>query len=157
MRRFFACECSGCRGYRVQFEDMRYQTARAISHLKGFYFAPETMRFFGAKITHFYPLKNGGAVFFSTMKGGFEDCARVRTFVVYCPYGYLVNDCATDNRPTVTAKSLKAFEHARTVGAYDFLISSECDCHGCQSDRQGLREIEDAEICISCPTHCGGE
>jgi hypothetical protein len=156
MRSFFACECSGCRGYRVQFEDMRYNTARAVESLNGYYFSSGAMRFFGAKITHFYPLEKGGAVFFSTMKGS-EEGTRVRTFVVYCPYGNLVNDCATDNRPTVTAKSLKAFEHARTVGAYDFLVSSECGCHGCQIDRDGLREIEDAEICISCPTHCAGE
>jgi hypothetical protein len=157
MRKFFACECDGCRGYRVNFEDMRYQTARVISHLKGFYFAPETMRYFGAKITHFYPLEKGGAVFFSTMKGGFEDCARVRTWVTYCPYGHLVEDLETEKRPSVTAKSLKAFEDLRKNGAFDSLISFKCSCHGCQIDRDGLREIEDAEICIECPTHCAGE
>jgi hypothetical protein len=157
MRSFFACECSGCRGYRVQFEDMRYNTARAVESLKGYYFSEGALRYFGAKITHYYPLENGGAVFYSTMKGGFEDCARVRTWVTYCPYGHLVEDLETDKRPPVNAKSLKAFEDLRKNGAFDSLNSFKCSCHGCQIDREGLREIEDAEICIDCPTHCGGE
>jgi hypothetical protein len=157
MRRFFACECDGCRGYRINFEDMRYQKDRAVESLKGHYFSEGALRYFGAKITHFYPLKNGGAVFFSTMKGGFEDCARVRTWVTYCPYGNLVDDCETESRPSVTAKSLKDFEDYRRDGAFDSLISFKCSCHGCQIDRQGLREIKDAEICIDCPTHCAGE
>ena len=156
MRNFFACECSGCRGYRVQFEDMRYNTARAVESVKGFYFSAGALRYFGAKITHYYPLENGGAVFYSTMKGGFEDCARVRTWVTYCPYGHLVNDLETEERPSVTAKSLKTFEYLRVSGEFD-LVSSRCSCHGCQIDREGLREIEDAEICIECPTHCAGE
>jgi hypothetical protein len=156
MRKFFACECAGCRGYRVQFEDMRYQTARAVSHLNGFYFSPETMRYFGAKITHYYPLEKGGAVFFSTMSG-FEDGTRVRTWVTYCPYGHLVEDLENEKRPSITAKSLKAFEDLRKNGAFDSLISFKCSCHGCEIDRDGLREIKDAEICIECPTHCGGE
>jgi hypothetical protein len=156
MRTFFACECSGCRGYRVQFEDMRYQTARAISHLEGFYFAPETMRFFGCKITHFYPLKSRGAVFFTTNKAGFEHSdGKERVWVVYCPYGKLLDDLKTELRPKVTAKSLKEFEEIRINGGFDELVK-HCVCHGCKIDRQGLREIEDAEICIDCPTHCGG-
>jgi hypothetical protein len=136
---------------------MRYNTARAVESLKGYYFSEGALRYFGAKITHYYPLENGGAVFYSTMKGGFEDCARVRTWVTYCPYGHLVEDLETDKRPPVNAKSLKAFEDLRKNGAFDSLNSFKCSCHGCQIDREGLREIEDAEICIDCPTHCGGE
>jgi hypothetical protein len=157
MRKFFACECDGCRGYRVNYEDMRYNTARAIESLKGYYFSAGAMRYFGAKITHFHPLKKGGAVFYSTMKGGFEDGARVRTWVMFCPYGHLVDDCESEKRPPVNAKSLKAFEDLRMNQTFDLMIDYRCICHGCQIDREGLREIEDAEICIECPTHCAGE
>jgi hypothetical protein len=157
MRKFFACECSGCRGYHLQFESMRYNTARAISHLEGFYFTPETMRFFGSKITNFYPLESRGAVFFTTNKAGFEHSdGRERAWVVYCPYGKLLDDLKSEQRPKVTAKSLKEFEEIRINGGFDELVKS-CKCHGCEIDREGLREIKDAEICIECPTHCAGE
>lgn len=157
MRKFFACECSGCRGNRVQFEDMRYQTARAISHLEGFYFAPETMRFFGSKITHFYPLESRGAVFFTTNKAGFDDSdGRTRAWVVYCPYGKLLDDLKSELRPKVTAKSLKEFEEIRINGGFDYIVN-QCICHGCRIDTANWRGVHDAEICIGCPTHCAGE
>ena len=157
MRKFFSCECSGCRGYHVQFEDMRYQTARAISHLEGFYFSPETMRFFGSKITHFYPLESRGAVFFTTNKAGFDDSdGRVRAWALYCPYGKLIDDLKMKDRPKVTAKSLRYFETFRSSGAFDYLVR-QCVCHGCRIDQANWRNVHDVEICIGCPTHCAGE
>jgi hypothetical protein len=141
----------------VQFEDNRYNSYRAIESVKGYYLSAGAMRFFGARVSNFYPLENGGAVFFLTQKAGFDDSlGRVRSWVTYCPYGHLVNDLETEERPSVTAKSLKTFEYLRVSGEFD-LVSSRCSCHGCQIDREGLREIEDAEICIECPTHCSGE
>ena len=157
MRKFYACECDGCRGYRVQFEDMRYQSARASQSVKGHYFNESNMRFFGCKITNFYPLESRGAVFFTTTKSGFEDSeGRQRVWAVYCPYGNLLDDLKTEQRPKVTAKSLREFEEIRRNGGFDELVK-HCVCHGCTIDREGLREIKDAEICIECPTHCGGE
>jgi hypothetical protein len=115
------------------------------------------MRFFGSRVSNFYPLESRGAVFFLTQKAGFDDSAgRVRVWAVYCPYGNLLDDLKTEQRPKVTAKSLKEFQEIRINGGFDELVR-HCVCHGCTIDRDGLRDILDAEICISCPTHCGGE
>ena len=157
MRAFFACECDGCKGYRVQFEDNRYNSYRAIESVKGHYLSAGAMRFFGSRVSNFYPLESRGAVFFLTQKAGFDDSAgRVRVWAVYCPYGNLLDDLKTEQRPKVTAKSLKEFQEIRINGGFDELVR-HCVCHGCTIDRDGLRDILDAEICISCPTHCGGE
>jgi hypothetical protein len=157
MRKFFSCECSGCRGYRVQFEDNRYNSYRAIESVKGHYLSAGAMRFFGSRVSNFYPLESRGAVFFLTQKAGFEDSqGRVRSWAVYCPYGNLLDDLKTDLRPKVTAKSLRDFQEIRINGGFDELVK-HCVCHGCQIDRNGWRDIKDAEICIDCPTHCAGE
>ena len=156
MRKYFACECDGCRGYRINFEDMRYQSARAVESVKGHYFSAGAIRFFGVKVSHFFPLQNSGAVFFQTMRGGFDDSPRVRAWVVYCPYGNLVDDLASEYREPVTAKGLRGFMRQLERGEFD-QIAKLCKCHGCDIDRDGLRNIPDAEICISCPTHCAGD
>ena len=157
MRKFYACECDGCRGYRVQFEDNRYNSYRAIESVKGHYLSAGAMRFFGSRVSNFYPLESRGAVFFLTQKAGFDySDGRNRAWVVYCPYGHLVDDLETEQRPRVTAKSLKEFQDMRASGGFDE-IAKGCKCHGCEIDREGLREIKDAEICIDCPTHCAGE
>lgn len=156
MRKFFACECDGCRGYRINFEDMRYQSARAVESVKGHYFSAGAVRFFGVKVTHFYPLQNSGAVFFQTLKSSFGDSPRVRSWVVYCPYGNLVDDLSTDDRLLVTDKGLRGMLRQLERGEFD-TIAKLCTCHGCQIDRAGLRDIPDAEICLECPTHCAGE
>ena len=155
MRKFFACECDGCRGYRINFEDMRYNKARAIESVKGYYFSSGAIKFFGVKVSHFFPLVNGGAVFFQTMRSGFDDSARVRAWAVYCPYGNLVDDLATEYREAVTAKGLRELLQQRDIGKFDEL-SRLCKCHGCEIDRAGWRDSADSEICIECPTHCGG-
>lgn len=155
-RNFFACECDGCRGYRLNFEDMRYNKARAVESVKGHYFSAGAIRFFGVKVSHFFPLQNSGAVFFQTMRAGFDDSPRVRSWAVYCPYGNLVDDLSTDDRLIVTAKGLRELLQQLERGEFD-TIARLCSCHGCQIDREGLRDIPDAEICIECPTHCAGE
>ena len=156
MRKFYSCECDGCRGYRVQFEDMRYQHVRAIESVKGHYLSPNAMKFFGSRVSNFYPLANGGAVFFLTQNSGFENSPRVRSWVVYCPYGNLVDDMPSDDRLIVSAKSLRDLHKLRAEGFF-YGVAGSCKCHGCEIDRDGLRDIPDAEICIDCPTHCAGE
>jgi len=153
MRKFYACECDGCCGYRIQFQDMQYQSERAVQSVKGFYLTPNTMKFFGSRVSNFYPLANGGAVFFLTQNSGFENSPRVRSWVVYCPYGNLVQDMPSDDRLIVSAKSLSDLHKLRAVGFF-YGVSDSCKCHGCEIDRADLRNIPDAEICIECPTHC---
>ena len=156
MRKFFSCECDGCRGYRINFEDMRYNKARAIESVKGYYFSAGALAYFGVKVSHFFPLQNSGAVFFQTLKSSFGDSPRVRSWVVYCPYGNLVDDLASEDRLLVTAKGLRGMLRQLERGEFD-QVAKLCACHGCQIDREGLRDIPDAEICIECPTHCGVE
>lgn len=155
MRKYYACECDGCRGYRINFEDMRYNKARAVESVKGHYFSAGAIRFFGVKVSHFFPLQNSGGVFFQTMRAGFDDSPRVRSWAVYCPYGNLVDDMPSDDRLLVSAKSLRDLHKLRAEGFF-YGVADSCKCHGCAIDREGLRDIPDAEICISCPTHCEG-
>jgi len=140
MKKFFSCDCDGCRGYRVQFEDMRYQHVRAIESVKGHYLSPRTMQFFRSRVSNFYPLANGGAVFFLTQGSSFENSPRVRSWVVYCRYGNLVQDMPSDDRLIVTAKSLKDLHRLRADGFF-FWVADSCACHGCTIDSNGWREI----------------
>jgi len=112
---------------------------RAIESVKGHYLTPNTMRFFGSRVSNYYPLSNGGAVFFLTQKAGFESSERVRSWVVYCPYGNLVQDMPSDDRLLVSAKSLRDLHKLRAEGFF-YGVADSCECHGCKIDRAGWRE-----------------
>lgn len=89
----FACSCAGCRQAPRCFENYRYWMRDALALVNGFYFADSTMKFFGCKVSHFYPFgEREGAVFFTTQKNGFDDFTRSRRWVVVCKFGEIVAD-----------------------------------------------------------------
>ena len=93
------------------------------------------MKFFGCKVSHFYPFgEREGAVFFTTQKNGFDDFTRSRRWVVVCKFGEIVADSNLRHEYPVTAKTLRRFERARRLGVFE-RIAGACMCHGCQIER----------------------
>lgn len=126
----FICECNGCRNFPKDFKGRQYWKNVAKDEVNGFYFSDSTMKFFSCRITDFFPLKNGGAVFYTTQRAGFDNYDRERRWVVVCPFGEIVADSKL-GRYSVDSKSAKKFERARNLGVFD-RIAGFCACHGCQ-------------------------
>jgi hypothetical protein len=121
----FTCSCNGCRAISKRF-DSSYVEA-IVEELEGYYFSPNTRRFFGTRLTGFYTLSSGGVLITSTQRAGFDSTAgREINNAYFCRYGNLVEDI----RFTSKVQARK--------GLFTLSYKVEaCSCHGCQLDRAG--------------------
>ena len=121
----FTCTCNGCRNIPKRFDS--YQVEVIANEVEGYYFSPDTRRFFGVRLTGFYNLASGGVLITSTQKAGWEiSDGREYNHAYFCKYGNLVKDFRFKSK-TQAKKAI--FTGSDAVEA--------CSCHGCQIDRAG--------------------
>ena len=132
----FTCSCNGCRNYPTRPAEIWHESQIA-SKAQGYFFTPETMRYFSSRIADFKPVgisprADSLAVIVSS-KFGYE-YPRHYEIVVLCPYGEIWRDDQTAGE-LVKYETLKK---ARASKTWNFQMPAPvCSCHGCQLDRAG--------------------
>jgi hypothetical protein len=134
----FPCTCNGCRNYPTRPGEVWHESQIA-SKAQGYFFTPETMRFFKSRIADFKPVgisprANSLMVIVSNKR---DDDPRYYEIVTLCPYGELGREWAkdSDGSPITQYESLSK---ARKSARWNCTIAPQiCDCHGCQLDKAG--------------------
>lgn len=133
----FDCSCNGCRNYPKRPAQIWHES-QIKSVTNGYFFSPDTMKFFKSRVSDFKPvgISESGipslAVIVSSKFG--DDSPRHYEIVIICPYGELWRDNETAGE-LVKYESLRAARRSKT---WQFNISRPiCTCHGCQLDRAG--------------------
>jgi hypothetical protein len=130
----FACTCNGCRNYPTNPAQIWHHDQIA-SKTNGYFFSPQTMRYFSSRISDFKPLEdNGLAVIISNR---FEPSdPRHYEIVTICKYGE-VNRIKSNNPNDWAFKKYDSLKQARKAWQ-DIAYPITCDCHGCQLDREDI-------------------
>ena len=135
----FKCSCNGCRNYPTRPAEIWHESQIA-SKAQGYFFTPDTMRFFKSRIADFKPvgISSRGVdslmVIVSNKQG---DSARYYEIVTLCPYGELSREWVldSDGHPVTQYATLNK---ARNSARWNCTIAPQlCDCHGCQLDKAG--------------------
>jgi hypothetical protein len=120
----FTCECSGCNGYRNDYN--RASVEAVIAEIGGHYFSPDARRFFGSRPTWWITVSDGRVIVRSTEKAGFEDSlGRVQKLTLFCPYGVVIEHAKFNTL------------HQAQKALFSFYGDTVCTCHGCRIDRSG--------------------
>ena len=125
------CTCKGCRNWRQTYQ---FSYAERIAELtNGHYFSPSTMRFFKSRILGWRTVVGinnyDGLLVRESSAGDMDNTYRVYRWVLFCPYGELVERGENHLSSRALTKELE------TLSAGDVL--ARCECHGCQLDRAG--------------------
>jgi len=124
----FLCTCNGCRQVPKRFDSSYVEVI--AQETEGFYFSPNTRKFFGVRLTGFYTLSSGGVLITATQKAGFSDSeGREINHAYFCKFGNLVKDF--HYRTKLQARK-NLFEGANDVDS--------CSCHGCQIERARIQK-----------------
>lgn len=133
----FDCTCNGCRNYpRKPAQIWHQDQIKTVSN--GYFFSPDTMRFFKSKIVDFKAvgISSSGidslAVIVSSKFG--DDSPRHYEIVIVCPYGELWRD-GQDTGELIKYDTLRAARKSKTWTLNR--PAPVCTCHGCQLDRAG--------------------
>ena len=135
----FPCTCNGCRNYPTRPGEVWHENQIA-SKAQGYFFTPDTMRFFRSRIADFKPVgisSTGIASLMVIVSNKRDDDPRYYEIITLCPYGEIGREWAKDNdgSPITQYASLKA---ARKSARWNCNIAPQiCDCHGCQLDKAG--------------------
>ena len=135
----FPCTCNGCRNYPTRPGEVWHENQIA-SKAQGYFFTPDTMRFFKSRIADFKPVgisSTGIASLMVIVSNKRDDDPRYYEIITLCPYGEIGREWAKDNdgSPITQYASLKA---ARKSARWNCNIAPQiCDCHGCQLDKAG--------------------
>lgn len=135
----FPCSCNGCRNYPTRPGEVWHEHQIA-SKAQGYFFTPETMRFFKSRIADFKPVgisPRGIDSLMVIVSNKRDDDPRYYEIVTLCPYGELAREWAkdSDGSPITSYESLNK---ARKSARWNCTIAAQiCDCHGCQLDRAG--------------------
>lgn len=149
----FACRCIGCRRRPVEwFQGMSdWHIFDKVAQGGGFYFAPDTRRFFRARVLGHRVISAGGGahgvIVTESKAAGWDDSAG-REYVAnaWCRYGAMVTllgDYGSEPSAPVVGRTVRA---SRSDSVRRFLFSDAaevwaratidgCPCHGCQIDR----------------------
>jgi hypothetical protein len=135
----FACSCNGCRNYPTRPAEIWHESQIA-SKAQGYFFTPDTMRFFKSRIADFKPvgISPSGVdslmVIVSNKRG---DSPRDYEIVTLCPYGELGREWVKDS-DGAPVEHYESLYKARTSARWNCTIAAQiCDCHGCQLDKAG--------------------
>lgn len=135
----FACSCNGCRNYPTRPAEIWHESQIA-SKAQGYYFTPDTMRFFNSRIADFKPVKSAhnsadSLLVISSSKR--DNDARTYEIVMLCPYGEIAREWNKDSDGSPITNYLSLVK-ARKSARWNCTIDPQvCDCHGCQLDREG--------------------
>lgn len=135
----FSCRCNGCRNHPTRPAEIWHENQIA-SKAQGYFFNPDTMKFFNSRIADFKPVGISPCGVDSLMvivSNKRDDDPRYYEIVTLCPYGEIGREWAKDNdgSPITQYTSLKA---ARKSARWNCTIAPQlCDCHGCQLDKAG--------------------
>lgn len=134
----FACSCNGCRNYPTRPAEVWHESQIA-SKAQGYFFTPETMRFFKSRIADFKPVgisprADSLMVIVSNKR---DDDPRYYEIVTLCPYGELGREWAIDSTGSPITQ-YESLSKARKSARWNCTIAAQiCDCHGCQLDKAG--------------------
>jgi hypothetical protein len=135
----FPCSCNGCRNYPTRPGEIWHESQIA-SKAQGYFFTPETMRFFKSRIADFKPVgisPRGIDSLMVIVSNKRDDDPRYYEIVTLCPYGELGREWATDSDGSPIT-SYETLNKARKSARWNCSIAAQiCDCHGCQLDRAG--------------------
>ena len=135
----FPCSCNGCRNYPTRPAEIWHESQIA-SKAQGYFFTPDTMRFFKSRIADFKPVgisPRGVDSLMVIVSNKRDDDPRYYEIITLCPYGEIGREWATDNTgaPITQYASLSK---ARKSARWNCTIAPQlCDCHGCQLDKAG--------------------
>ena len=134
----FPCTCNGCRNYLTRPAEIWHESQIA-SKAQGYFFTPDTMRFFKSRIADFKPVAispraDSLMVIVSNKR---DDDPRYYEIVTLCPYGELGREWARDDEGTLITQ-YETLTKARKSARWNCGIAAQiCDCHGCQLDKAG--------------------
>lgn len=140
----FACSCYGCRNIPQRVTEI-YHANQINGKTAGYFFSPDTMRFFSSRILSWAPLpnpsnsesKHAGLAVAVSSKYGYEGAVREYEIVRICQYGEITREDNPSNEsggaPYVKYATSSAARKALAAATYP----AACKCHGCQLDREG--------------------
>lgn len=141
----FSCTCNGCRNIPQRVNEI-YHESQINGKTVGYFFSPDTMRFFSSRVLSWQRLenplgageakRNGLAVIVSS-RYGYEGATREYEIVRICQYGEITREDNPSNEsggaPYVKYDTSRAARKALAAVTYP----AACTCHGCQLDREG--------------------
>jgi hypothetical protein len=134
----FPCSCNGCRNYPTRPAEIWHESQIA-SKAQGYFFTPETMRFFKSRIADFKPVgisPRGVDSLMVIVSNKRDDDPRYYEIVTLCPYGELGREWVTIGDSPIA--SYATLREARKSARWNCTIAPQlCDCHGCQLDKAG--------------------
>ena len=134
----FPCSCNGCRNYPTRPGEVWHESQIA-NKAQGYFFTPDTMRFFKSRIADFKPVgisprADSLMVIVSNKR---DDDDRYYEIVTLCPYGELGREWARDDEGTLITQ-YATLAKARKSARWSCSIAAQiCECHGCQLDKAG--------------------
>ena len=116
----FPCSCNGCRNYPTRPAEVWHESQIA-SKAQGYFFTPETMRFFKSRIADFKPVgisPRGVDSLMVIVSNKRDDDPRYYEIVTLCPYGELGREWATDSdgSPITSYESLSKARRCQRLG-----------------------------------------
>jgi hypothetical protein len=134
----FPCSCNGCRNYPTRPAEV-WHKSQIASKAQGYFFTPETMRFFKSRIADFKPVSISSRAdsLMVIVSNKRDDDPRYYEIVTLCPYGELGREWATDSTGSPITQ-YETLNKARKSARWNCSIAAQiCDCHGCQLDKAG--------------------
>lgn len=134
----FSCNCNGCRNYPTRPGEV-WNEHQIAGKAQGYFFTPDTMRFFKSRIADFKPVgisprADSLMVIVSNKR---DDDTRTYEIVTLCPYGELGREWLKDSDGSPIA-NYESLYKARRSARWNCTIAAQiCDCHGCQLDSAG--------------------
>jgi hypothetical protein len=135
----FPCSCNGCRNYPTRPAEIWHESQIA-SKAQGYFFTPETMRFFKSRIADFKPVgisPRGVDSLMVIVSNKRDNDPRYYEIVTLCPYGEIGREWLTDSEGE-PIRQYATLNKARKSARWNCTIAAQlCDCHGCQLDKAG--------------------
>jgi hypothetical protein len=134
----FPCTCNGCRNYPTRPAEIWHESQIA-GKAQGYFFTPDTMRFFKSRIADFKPvgISSRADSLMVIVSNKRDDDPRYYEIVTLCPYGELAREWARDDEGTLITQ-YATLAKARKSARWSCSIAAQiCDCHGCQLDKAG--------------------
>ena len=134
----FPCTCNGCRNYPTRPGEV-WNESQIAGKAQGYFFTPDTMRFFKSRIADFKPVgisprADSLMVIVSNKR---DDDPRYYEIVNLCHYGELGREWVKDSDGSPIA-NYESLAKARRSPRWNCSIAAQvCDCHGCQLDKAG--------------------
>lgn len=134
----FPCTCNGCRNYPTRPSEV-WHAHQIASKAQGYFFTPDTMRFFKSRIVDFKPvgISSRADSLMVIVSNKQDNNPRYYEIVTLCPYGELGREWVKDSDGSPIAQ-YASLRQARKSARWNCSIAPQiCDCHGCQLDKAG--------------------